>query len=82
MSHKHDCHKFLQSISDLIDGELPAEICKELDRHLAECPDCRIVFNTTKKTVELYHDDPVEASLPSSVRERLFLRLHLEDYCK
>ena len=82
--HQHPaCSQLLGSLSEYIDGELRAELCREIERHLAECENCRVVVDTTKKAVYLVHasNDP-QAGLPSDVRDRLFKRLNLEDYLK
>lgn len=81
MNHSH-CHDFLKNLSEYVDGELDPEMCAELERHLCSCERCRVVVNTLKKTVELYHDESADASLPDGVRERLFVRLNLEDFRK
>jgi predicted anti-sigma-YlaC factor YlaD len=83
--HIHDpqCEKLLGSLSDYIDGELQAELCSLIERHLQQCDNCRIVVNTLRKTVELYRQTSATSSeLPGSVRERLFLKLELEEYLK
>ena len=82
--HQHrDCKKLLSTISDYMDGELDDSLCLELEQHLADCPDCRIVVDTTRKTVSLYRVQATEASqLPEEVRERLFKSLNLEDFLK
>jgi anti-sigma factor RsiW len=73
----------LGSLSDYIDGELGAELCREIEKHIAECDDCRIVVDTTRKTIDLVHasNDP-QTDLPDEVRNRLFKRLNLDDYLK
>jgi len=77
MEHQ-DCRRLLGSLSDFVDGELEAEICAEIERHLAECPDCRVVVDTLRKTIYLYHVSSQETSPPEGVRDRLFRRLELE----
>ena len=79
MEQKTACSHLLESLSDYIDGELSAILCEELERHLNECPNCQIVVNTTRKTVELYHTTQI-AGVPDEVRVRLFKRLELADY--
>lgn len=75
------CDDLLGSLSEYIDGELRAELCRDIERHLAECDHCRVVVDTTKKTIYLVHasNDP-QAGLPDDVRERLFKSLKLDDY--
>jgi hypothetical protein len=64
-----------------VDGAAQEELCRELERHLADCENCRIVVDTLKKTVYLYHAS-AEADLPVAVRERLFKRLNLDEFIK
>ncbi len=64
------CRQVIDKISEYIDGELDPELVRELERHLEHCEDCRIVVDTTHKTVEIfYRTEP--AALPDDVRERL-----------
>jgi anti-sigma factor RsiW len=64
------CRQVIDKISDYLDGELDPELVRELERHLEHCEDCRVVVDTTHKTVEIfYHTEP--AALPEDVRGRL-----------
>jgi hypothetical protein len=50
---------------------------------MQDCDNCRIVVNTLRKTIELYQQTTLPATeLPGDLRERLFFKLHLEDYLK
>ena len=80
--HSQQCKQLLGILSDYIDGELQAELCSIIEQHLLECDNCRIVVDTLRKTVELYRQTSGPAELPGSVRERLFLKLELEEYLK
>ena len=80
--HPQKCGQLLASLSDYIDGELQAELCIKLERHLQGCDNCRIVVNTLRKTIELYEQIAAPSELPNAVRERLFTKLQLEDYLK
>jgi anti-sigma factor (TIGR02949 family) len=79
MEHEN-CRHLLGSLSDFLDGSLEADLCAEVERHLAECENCRIVVDSLNKTVYLYHTTSQEVSVPEDVRERLFRRLNLDDY--
>jgi predicted anti-sigma-YlaC factor YlaD len=74
-----ECKSLLGSLSDYVDGTAEEEICRQLERHLSECEDCRIVVDTLKKTVYLYHAN-AETDMPVAVRERLFKRLDLSEF--
>ena len=78
-----NCASLLGSLSDFVDGELGEELCREIEKHIAECDNCRIVVDTTRRTVDLVHasNDP-QTDLPDDVRDRLFKRLNLDDYLK
>jgi len=73
-----NCESLLKSLSDYVDGTAEETICRELERHLSGCENCRVVVDTLKKTVYLYHTD-TETNLPTDVRQRLFKRLNLDD---
>lgn len=76
-----NCTSLLAFLSDYVDGAVQEDLCREIERHLSECKDCRVVVDTLKKTVSLYHATS-ETDLPAGVRERLFMRLNLEDFLK
>lgn len=71
------CREMLGSLSDYVDGELEARLCAHIEKHIAECGDCRVVVDTLRKTVMLYRAHGHE-SLPEDARERLYKVLHLE----
>jgi anti-sigma factor (TIGR02949 family) len=84
MSHKHPatCKDLLGNLSDYIDGELSDDLCQELQRHMAGCENCRVVFDTMTKTIYLYKVNVQETEVPADVRGRLFETLHLDDLLK
>jgi anti-sigma factor RsiW len=81
VSKKRDhepCRELLGQVSDYIDGELEATLCAELEAHLAGCPDCRVMVDTVRKTITLYHTQ-APSDLPPDVEDRLFKVLQLEE---
>ena len=83
MAHDHQqCKQLLSSLSDYVDGELEAKFCAEIERHMAECENCRIVVDTLRKTVYLYKETAEPAEVPADVRERLFRCLDLEEFLR
>lgn len=79
--HVHDsekCRQYLDSLSDYVDGELGEALCREIEAHMAECENCRVVVNTLAKTVMLYHRLPAP-EMPNTVKERLYKVLNLDD---
>ena len=81
MAHEHgNCRYLLGSLSEYIDATLEGEICEEIERHLQECENCRVVVDTLQKTVFLVHATQCDPCMPEDVRERLFKRLDLNEY--
>ncbi len=70
------CKELLGALSEYIDGEVDESLCAEIERHLAECGNCRVMVDTLRETIVLYrtygHED-----LPSGARDRLYAVLHL-----
>ena len=85
MNHEHkphehgDCRHLLGTLSDYVDGDLGVSLCAELERHLAECENCRVVVDTLRRTIYLYHATSTPEPVPDEVKERLHKRLRLED---
>ncbi|HNB52549.1 MAG TPA: zf-HC2 domain-containing protein [Anaerolineales bacterium] len=54
----HD--EFQSHLSELIDCEISDEMRAEMETHLQDCEDCRVLFVTTQKVIELSreHDTP------------------------
>ncbi len=69
------CKELLEQICDYIDGELETALCAELERHLAGCPDCRVIVDTTRKTISLYRQFTQPLDLPAGVTDRLWQAL-------
>lgn len=64
------CKDFLAELNEYLDESAQAELRAELERHLAECPNCWVICDTTKKTIQIYKGmDPYP--IPEGVRSRL-----------
>lgn len=75
--HSSSCRDLKAQLSSFIDGELDDAVCAEIERHLADCENCRIMIDTLKKTVVLYRE-AAEETMPSDVHARLVKVLDLE----
>ena len=79
-THKHgECRELLKDLSDYVDGDLDETLCIEIEHHMAECDNCRVVVDTLRKTVLLYHALPPEP-MPWEVETRLLKCLELSEY--
>ena len=64
------CKEVIRDLSEYLDGELEPALVEALNRHMEHCEDCRLVVDTTRKTIEIYCDT-APMPLPGGVRERL-----------
>ncbi|MBZ5513361.1 MAG: zf-HC2 domain-containing protein [Acidobacteriia bacterium] len=73
------CNDCFQQISNYLEGEIDAALRRELEEHLGKCHRCQVVYDSTRKTIELYCDGKL-FELPVGVRARLHaaLRRHWE----
>jgi predicted anti-sigma-YlaC factor YlaD len=77
----HDCRHLLGDLSDYLDGQASIQLCAEIERHLDDCANCRVVIDTLRRTVKLYRDLPGPA-LPHGARERLYHALDLGQFLR
>ena len=68
------CKQFMQELSDYLDESVDAATRHELERHINECPNCWVVADTTRRTVQIYKGmDPFP--VPADVQSRLMSAL-------
>ncbi len=78
--HEHEhCQDLLRELCDYVDGTAAEAVCAEIERHLEDCPNCRCVVDTLRKTISLYQAQEGAVQLPKDVHQRLVQQLHLED---
>jgi anti-sigma factor RsiW len=64
------CKEFLQELSDYLDATVDAELRRKLEIHISECPNCFVILDTTKKTIEVYKGVQPQP-IPAEVHARL-----------
>ncbi len=65
-----NCRGVIRELSSYLDGDLPPSLLAELEIHLKRCEDCRLIVDTTRKTIEIYcNAEPIP--IPEDVRTRL-----------
>jgi len=72
------CMDRLGGLSDYLDGELDEELCAEIERHMAECGNCRLVVDSLRKTIALYRDYGHQ-EIPDAAKVRLYAVLDLRE---
>ena len=64
------CKQFLQELNEFLDEGLDPAIRAELQRHVSECPNCWVVYNTTEKTLKVFKGMEAQP-VPEQIRARL-----------
>jgi anti-sigma factor RsiW len=61
-------------LTDYLDERIDAELRAKLERHITECPNCWVIADTTKKTIQIYKGrEPYP--IPAEVESRLMKAL-------
>ena len=68
------CKEFLQELNDYLDDTVDVEIRRRLEAHITECPNCFVIFDTTKKTLQVYKGMEPQV-IPQDVHSRLMAAL-------
>ena len=64
------CKEFLQELNDYLDDVVDAGLRRRIEAHITECPNCFVIFDTTKKTIQVYKGMQPQV-LPEDVHSRL-----------
>jgi anti-sigma factor RsiW len=64
------CKDFLRELSEFLDESTDPQTRQELEQHMSQCPNCFVVFDTTRRTVHVYKGMEPKA-LPTTMSNRL-----------
>ena len=64
-----NCEKYTQWLSAALDGELTAEQRRELDAHLAHCPDCAALFELLSANARAMRE--MDCEFPEGLHDRI-----------
>ena len=68
------CKDFLAELSDYLDECCSAEIRAKLEQHITDCPNCWVIADTTRRTIQIYKGTEPYA-IPVDVQSRLMKAL-------
>ncbi len=74
MTYLLTCKDFLNELSDYLDESVDQELKVNLEKHVTECPNCFVVFDTTKKTLKVYKGIEPQV-IPDAIHSRLMAAL-------
>lgn len=64
------CKEFLQELNEYLDQTADGELRDRLHTHVNECPNCFVIFDTTRKTLRVYKGMEAQ-EIPEDVHSRL-----------
>lgn len=68
------CEEVRSALSNYIDDDVPPDLRRELERHLAECRTCQVLYDTTRKTLHIV-TNAGSFEVPEAVSEQLVKRI-------
>ena len=68
------CKQFLKELNDYLDPNVDAVTKTHLEAHVTECPNCFVIVDTTKKTLQVYKGCQPQ-QIPDDVKSRLWKAL-------
>ena len=79
MKNNSDLYK---QICEYLGCDLNSEPCKQIQDHMAECPNCEVYVDKVRKTVNLYKTIDNCDNIPEDVCNKLFISLNIDDISK
>ena len=64
------CKEFMQELTDYLDEAVDIELRRRIEVHITECPNCFVILDTTRKTIQVYKGMQPQV-LPDEVQARL-----------
>jgi anti-sigma factor RsiW len=68
------CKQFLTELNDYLDPNGDADMKRRLESHVTECPNCFVIVDTTKRTLQVYKGIEPQ-TIPEDVKARLLKAL-------
>lgn len=65
-----DCNEVIEQLSEFLDPEARAQLCREIEQHLSHCHDCKLYVDTVKKTIVIAQSGSAP-SIPITLNDRL-----------
>ncbi|HOP06184.1 MAG TPA: zf-HC2 domain-containing protein [candidate division Zixibacteria bacterium] len=64
------CPDYINELNDYLDGAIDPELCAEIEAHIGQCNNCRIMVDSMRQTVRLCREGTPE-ELPEKLSARL-----------
>ena len=68
------CEEVRAALSNYIDGDVSPDLRRELEHHLSECRTCQVLYDTTRKTLQVVTNVGT-FEVPEAVSEQIVKRI-------
>ena len=68
------CEEFFAEFGDYLENRVSPEVRKELELHLSQCRACRVLYDSSRKTVKIVTESS-SFELPESVSDPIIDRV-------
>lgn len=75
MKRTFGCEDLVQYLSEYLDHHLEDELAEAAREHLQTCRNCRVVLDSTERTILLYREQGAVQQLPADRQRALYDRL-------
>ena len=72
------CKDVAKHLCENLDQQLNSRMCREIKKHLQDCPNCTAYLDSLKKTISLYQGVSTPP-LSNSAHKKLYAVLKLKD---
>lgn len=72
MTHEFGCEDLVKYLSDYIDHNLDDELAQAARAHLETCRNCRVVLDSTQRTILLYREQATVRQLSAERQHALY----------
>ena len=81
-----NCKQVMAELAHYLDEQIPAETYQELQVHLSECQTCRVLYDSTRKTLRIITESrsfelagDVSGRIMAKIMDRIRSKQPLED---
>jgi predicted anti-sigma-YlaC factor YlaD len=68
------CEEFFTEFADYLENQVSPEVRQELELHLSQCRACRVLYDSSRKTVKIVTESS-SFELPQSVSDPIIERV-------
>ena len=68
------CDRFMAEFGNYLDGEVGAEVRRQLEDHLSHCRTCWVMYDSTRKTLRVVADSS-SFDLPETFSEQIVVKV-------